>query len=353
MTSNKGEPKSEHEELMDFLTIQNEQKELQDITNALGIVEIDPNRNYWLVRTQAGEYFDEFYFDEFIAIGWDDIDSSLVKIGDLDKIKEQVSRKYPSESRPGHVAGVLSRFVIQMKKGDIVIIPSKESQYVAFGEILDDETYTADVDPLSLDEIDSKCPFIKRRKVKWLKHIPREKLDLYIHKLLNAHNTIVNANDYAPYIDRSLYRRYKKGDNIHIVFEVKENKKISAVDIMEFLNHILSTVDVFNNMTGTDFKKEDLDLRINVQSPGPAEFIGIAAGVGLVVSAVAIFLFGGGLDFEYTQETLKAGVKTKGMLGRILEFKKQTNEQNIEIMKLKAQIEESRTKLQIAPPNEE
>jgi len=337
-----------------------EQEELQDIINALGIVEIDPNRNYWLIRTQAGDYFEEFFFDEFVAIGWDEIsDIELLKTNDVEKIKELVVKKYPDEARPGYAASLIVKFTNEMKKGDIVIIPSKGSRHVTFGVLKEDEIYleesTESQGLEDIEELEIKCPFVKRRKVKWLKHISREKLDLYIHKLLNAHNTIVNANDYAPYIDRSLYRLYKKGGSIHIVFEVKQDSKISAVNIMEFLNHILSTVDVFNSVTGSNFKKEDLDLRINVQSPGPAEFIGMAAGVGLVVSAVSIFLFGGGLEFEANKEKLKAGVKTEGLLGRILQFRKQTydHEKNTEIAKLKAGIDESRTKLQVAPPNEE
>lgn len=335
---------------------QTDPEDLQEIIKALGIIEIDPDRNYWLVRTQAGEYFEEFYFDEFIAIGWDEISNlQLIKTNDIDRIKERVVEKYPEETRSSYVAGLIARFTNEMKKGDIVIIPSKGSRHVTFGVLQEDEIYLQDpADPQELEdieELDVKCPFIKRRRVKWLKHVSREKLDLYIHKLLNAHNTIVNANDYAPYIDRSLYKLYKKGDNIHIVFDVKQTNKISAVNIMEFLNRILSTVDVFNEVTGSEYNKEDLDLRINVQSPGPAEFIGMAVGVGIIVSAATIFLFGGGAEIEVTEESVKGGVKSTGLLGRILEFKKQSDKKNVEIMKLQAQVDESKTKLQIAPPS--
>ena len=48
---------------------------LRELLKKEGMIpnEVDPNRNYWFVRTQGGSYFDEFYFGRFVAIGWDDV----------------------------------------------------------------------------------------------------------------------------------------------------------------------------------------------------------------------------------------------------------------------------------------
>ena len=53
-------------------------KEL-DIYEELRIPVIPVERKYWLVRTKSGIFFNDFYLNDYIAIGWDELnDISLM-----------------------------------------------------------------------------------------------------------------------------------------------------------------------------------------------------------------------------------------------------------------------------------
>jgi restriction system protein len=101
----------------------------------------------------------------FIAIGWD-------AVGDLSKIpanreafKKTVAAAYP-DAKPGAipvVAGTLFKFATEMKKGDLVVYPSKPDRMVNIGTIASEYVF----DP-SKDK-----QFPNRRDVKWAQHLPR------------------------------------------------------------------------------------------------------------------------------------------------------------------------------------
>ena len=104
------------------------------VLNKLDISVFSEERNYWLLRTQGGTYFDEFYFNNYIGIEWDDIVDNTIK--SMETMAQIVSQKYPEEKRATYVAGQIWKFIHDFKKGDIVLIPNKDSKIIAFGEIV-------------------------------------------------------------------------------------------------------------------------------------------------------------------------------------------------------------------------
>jgi restriction system protein len=100
----------------------------------------------------------------YIAIGWE-------KLGDLSKIsatrdalKTALAAAY--NAKPGAIpvnAGVLFRFVHEMKKGDIVVYPSKPDRMVNLGVVEGDYKF---------DNTNTHA-YPNRRKVKWLRQMPR------------------------------------------------------------------------------------------------------------------------------------------------------------------------------------
>ena len=65
-------------------------KEIYEILKHLGIVEIENNVKYWLVRTASGTFFKDFYNNNYISIGWDEI-------SDIDFITKQLEN-YPNQT---------------------------------------------------------------------------------------------------------------------------------------------------------------------------------------------------------------------------------------------------------------
>ncbi|MFZ0424648.1 MAG: restriction endonuclease [Xanthobacteraceae bacterium] len=103
--------------------------------------------------------------DGFVAIGWP-------RVGDLSKLpskresfKKAVAAAYP-KTKPGAipvVAGTLFKFANEMKKGDLVIYPSKPDRMVNLGIIQSEYRFNA--------TLDSEFP--NRLQVKWSRHIAR------------------------------------------------------------------------------------------------------------------------------------------------------------------------------------
>lgn len=101
----------------------------------------------------------------YVAIGWHRLGDLSAIPPNRDAFKAAYVRAYPDES-PGKVrvaAGVPFRFAVEMKRGDVVIFPSKPDRMVNIGVIEGDYRYVPN------------APFDKPnfRSVKWLKHIPR------------------------------------------------------------------------------------------------------------------------------------------------------------------------------------
>lgn len=105
-----------------------------------------------------------FLKNNVIAIGWSDF-------GDLSKIaatreafKEHYAKVYPND-KPGAIptsAGMLYRFIHEIKIGDYVVFPSKVDRMVNIGVVEGEYTY-----------VDSEKEYVQQRRVKWLKHLPR------------------------------------------------------------------------------------------------------------------------------------------------------------------------------------
>ncbi len=77
---------------------------------------IKADRNYWLVRTQGGLYYDDFRASNFIAIGANEITLSDISesIKNLKKPKEFLTKRikdtFKNEKRPSYLAGQLIKF---------------------------------------------------------------------------------------------------------------------------------------------------------------------------------------------------------------------------------------------------
>lgn len=237
----------------------------------LPVVEIDPNRRYWLVRTSEGDYFEEFFLDNFIAINWNEF-NSFDKFADSskDNTKKELEAVY-KDKQPGRIFGQINRFLFEMNIGDVVMIPSKSSKYIRFG-VIASEPYIRDINETDLEE--GECPYLKARDVSWIKVVKRADLDPYLFKMMQSHQTVNNANEYAHVIDRTLHSFFIKNQTAYLVLPVQKQGDIPASDLVNFVSSIVDLVPEVRNLEGIDkdFSKEDLDLKLNVQSPGFTEF---------------------------------------------------------------------------------
>lgn len=322
-------------------------KELQQIFNLLNIEQIPNERNYWLIRTESGKFYYDFLQNNYVAIGWDEFsDIDTFRNTEEKKLKEQITSIYKNEKRPGYIYNQIRRFMFDIKKGDMILIPSENSTQIAFG-IVTDSFYVRNVNNTINNPKIPKCNFKKCIKVEWKSKIFKEKFDPYLRMLMFTHTTITDINDYKGYINRLLYSNYILDDMIHITFNVTTKNNINAVELVNFLNLVSrESIDVFNQVTGSNFPKDTIDIKLNVQSPGPIEFIGNAVGGILVVAIVNAFLFGINIDLELFK-VVKFKMNNEGLITYILKFVQEKNSNNQILVKYKNDFKLSKEKLKI------
>lgn len=326
---------------------------LQQLIKENDIPIIDEKRNYWFVRTNSGEYFDSFYFGNFIAIEWDEIrDLEEIKEISSKDLKEKVAKLYPDD-RTGYVASLIHKFVNKMKAGDIILIPNKDSKHIAFGQLLEDEPYIylptkEEKFQLDLEEDDRQLFLAKRRRVKWFdnKVVKKEDLDPYLFKIIYSHNTIVDANSYSSFIDRTLYNIYFKNNKLHTTFHVNKRENIQALNLVDFINNIMESVDIFSEVTEQNINKKDIAIKASINSPGPIEFIGYSAGVAICLTGVSMFLNGGkfSLDLKVLGSGSKIECETPGIIEKIEQYNSSKNQK---LKKLEEKLIESKETLDI------
>lgn len=114
---------------------------------------------------KTGDAHTLFMSQNVIALGWPLLgDLSKIK-GDRETFKAKIIEAYPGK-KPGAVpvdAGQLFRFIYELKKGDIVVYPSKVTREIHIGKVVGDYQYSPDLHE----------HYRNTRAVKWLKVVPR------------------------------------------------------------------------------------------------------------------------------------------------------------------------------------
>jgi restriction system protein len=278
---------------------------------------IPKDQKYWFIRTNGGDYYDDFVNEGFVGIGWNKIELQHLKVNT--PLSSIVKEYYTDETRYNHAANQIKTFS-EIEKGDIVLIPSTKSTYIHFGIIDDDEAYEEDI-PKELEDIDHHpellfdyegiCPYRKRRKVNWIKVRKRGNLDPHLFKLIYSQQTISSANNYAEYIDRALFDFFIKGEDCHLVLHVEKKGNIKAKHLIPFMADLLALTETGEG----ESSQEDVDIKVTVQSPGSIEIIGYIPWI-IAVSLAIVGVLGGKTKF------LGFELDTPGVVGRILEWKR-------------------------------
>jgi predicted Mrr-cat superfamily restriction endonuclease len=234
------------------------------------VTNIDVNKGYWFVRTDTGQYFENYRLNNFIGIGWNyitkqDIDNDLdnghaikLKIAreeELDLSTTQGRRKATS------IYNKLKNFK-ELRHGDLIIIPSENSNQLAFGTISDDNLY---------NDFDNQCEHIKRRRVDWHKVSNFRELDPIFYAIVKSRHAISNIKHYESYIDKVISHLFIKDNYYHYVIDIITREDINLDSLINLITSINALSERINNefdLNGND----DKAIKLNLQSPGKIEF---------------------------------------------------------------------------------
>lgn len=233
---------------------------------------------YWMVRTNAGAYFNLFVKNGYVALSRNDIPYKLLHDAKLQysdktnfvikKVKEAI-KESASINKSGYEERSLSlavsqvyKFVYEVQKNDIVIIPSENSDEICIGIFTEDHL---------ADSQQTNENFVYTRKVKWVKQLEKRYFDPFFYKLFTSHHAICDVSHYQEYIERCIRSQFVINDESHYVIALT-SEKIKARHLFKFGDLILELFEDYIESESLDFDINSIDASINLNSPGRIDF---------------------------------------------------------------------------------
>jgi hypothetical protein len=275
-----------------------------NILEILKIPEVSTKRHYWIIRTNGGIYYQDFILHEYISISWDYITLNILNNENEDAIKRLIGMyagnlneeidlddEETDGSSKGKVTAIynkIHRFVFEISRGDIVLIPSSNSDFITIAEVTGDVYENPNyVETRLLKDPDSEtvpCPYYKRRKIRTLKTIEKGKMDIYLTKGFYSQHALSSMDDYAPYIDRTIYGIYSKGDEVHTTIHAGHPNGLTLKELVSLSTLLEESASSLAHQCGIPFDSSDVEVKLNIHSPGLIELIGATSGIGIALS---------------------------------------------------------------------
>ncbi len=317
---------------------------------------INDNANYWFVRTSGGDNFENFYFGNYIAIGWDEFnDLEMLRDCPHDVLRTRIEEVYPNDAKPGSTASQIIRFVSQMRLGDYVLIPGANCDRIAFGKITSDVYIYELTDEDKMDLLfgeETQIDFRKRRDVEWITSSPlnRSEIDPLLIPIIYSYGTIVDANPYSAFINRSIYDLYYSNGELHSVFNVTKKDNIPVCEFYDFISNIFDALDEYSEISGFEIDKRELSIKASINSPGPVEIITAAASAFIFLSALSLFLNGAKVKFSYNILNVASGeikINSPGLLDKIKKIKDSDTNNTVKLKETESKLNASKNALEI------
>lgn len=295
---------------------------------------VNSDRNYWFVRTDGGQYYDDFVKKGMIAIGWDEITKTDIedatkseRLGILDRdasigiLGNVIKKRDKKNNRANYAASQILSFSKNIKTNDIVLIPSYNSSKITFGQVLESEIINVKV---SITENDyTTCPWVKRKKVKWQETLTRDELDPNLYKLMYTHHAITEAKYYGEYIDRVINSFYIKDNKAHFLLSVTSTNEIDAKEFFLMGADSLELLEEFCIYANIERNKADvINVKVNLQSPGEIILTGWLEGL-FILGIILVFLNGGNLKIGASKSkglNIEAKTGKEGLIDKIRTF---------------------------------
>lgn len=331
------------------------QLEAEILLSNASIPVINSDVNYWFVRTSGGENFENFYFGKYIAIGWDKLnDISTMKAEQQEALKNRVEELYPDDTKPGSTASQIIRFVCDMKSGDYVLIPGANCDRIAFGIITSDAYVYEPTDEEKFDALFDgyEINFLKRRNVEWITSSPfdRSELDPLLIPIIYSYGTIVNANPYSAFINRTIYDLYYRDGELHSIFNITKKDNIPVYEFNDFMNNIFDAMDVYSEISGFEVDKKELSIKASINSPGPVEIITAATSAFIFLSGLSLFLNGAKVKLTYNIFNIASGeinINSPGLIDRIKKLNTSSTDNEIKLAESQQKLNLSKENLKI------
>ncbi len=185
-----------------------------------------------------------------IAIGWPAMGDLSILNPDRESFKAKLISVYP-DTKKGAIptaAGVLYRFIYEMKPQDIIIYPSKTDRKVHIGQVTGEYRFSMDYS--------SEYPHV--RSVEWLKHIPRSEFSQGALYEIGSALSLFQVKNYADEFIAAIEGQQSsengaEDETVSNILEVTEqstkdfifkklSKELKGYSFEDFVAHILNLI---------------------------------------------------------------------------------------------------------------
>lgn len=211
------------------------------------------NVTVWGIHAGAMGEVDKLFLNKnnpSIAIGWPGMGDLSLLQQDREDFKDKLKKAYP-DTKKGAIptsAGMLFRFIYEIKQRDIIIYPSKQDRQIHIGEISGDYAFNT--------SYDKEYPHM--RSVKWLKHIPRSDLSqgaLYeVGSALSLFQVKNYSDEYIAVLEgKPTIKKDEPDETVTDILEVTEqstkdfvykklSKELKGHPFEHFVAHLLNVI---------------------------------------------------------------------------------------------------------------
>lgn len=202
-------------------------------------IKIDPN--IYCVRAEYGTYTQSFIEGNYVGIGWLE-ENDLSQILNRDELYELYKNQYPNDKSNvviGQQVGQIARFILEIKPGDFVITPDKDTDFIYYGVIENQYYY---------DNQSDNCPFVHRKKVKWNKSkIQRSQFSVPFQNSIRSSLTVFKVNHKKNFFTTIGKPQFVPENEKIVEFDYYKSilNKILELDPQEFeilITHILNAL---------------------------------------------------------------------------------------------------------------
>lgn len=303
------------------------EKEIVDVKR------VEKSKNYWFVRTFGGDAYFNYLQNNYIGLGFNNVPFEYIKSANnenKDSIKNLTefianNTKYTG-GEATKWARQLATFQNEVKIGDTVIIPSKNSSRLTIGTITSD-TYLEKNPAAFQTKNGIELLPEKRKKVEWEKTLAKEDFQGDLKNLITSHQGITNADNYFEPIEGILSNLYVKEEKVYLIIQINQDEDINAFVLNRFLNSLTYFYQEFCIENGIEVN-EELSIKIKLQSKGRMALIG-ASIVG-VVGLSALLLLSNNTEVKADLKAMKVEGKSDGLLNSISDFLDRSQKRKME-----------------------
>lgn len=332
------------------------------------IREIPIKRRYWFVRTFGGKLFEYYYSSKKVGILGNDVPQSLIKNAPHDDVTFSALQNYvfkniypDNTSEATKLANQLIDFYHHVKEDDIVMMPSADSDYIAFGRITSgmkerDKPYGK----FKYKDNEYDYP-TKYHEVEWL--TIKRKRDVLgdMRPLFTTYLGITNADKYGEFIESSISTFFTREEYYYfsMFVDLNDDEELNAFELHRYLEAITKLYKHYCAENDIE-ENEELYLKIKIQSQGNniLKWLRNAGGVGLA-TMFAMSITGSDPEVKYNSKEGFIG-NMKGNLFKnittayddISKTRRENEEKDIDLENKRIDLIDKKRKLGLLTPEE-